>query len=184
MTAKTQTITLKKKSYTKTYGDKAFLLNAKTNVSGVKLTYKSSNTKVVSVSSKSGKVTLKGYGTATITISAPAVNGYKSTKATVKITVKPKKIKVTSVKATSKTSIKSVWKKDSKATGYQVRYSTSKKFTKSTTKIVTVAKKSAVNKTIKVKKGKTYYVSVRAYKQVGKQKIYGVWSTVKTVKNK
>ena len=177
-----QTIILKKKLYTKTFGNKAFFINAKTNASSVVLTYKSSNKKVATVGDKTGKVTIKGYGTTTITITAPSTSTYKSAKATVKITVRPKKVTITSGKRASSRAIKASWKKDSKATGYQVRYSTSKKFTKKTTKIISVTKNKTVNKTVKVTKGKTYYVSVRAYKTVGKQKIYGAWSTVKVVK--
>lgn len=182
VTQQKQTITTKKSTYTKTYGDKAFSITANTNASGVKLTYKSSNSKVASVGSKSGKVTIKGCGQATITITAPSTDTFKSTKKTVTITVEPKKARVSNVTRDSKTKILVNWKKDSKATGYQIRYSTSKKFTKASTKTTSVTKNSILKKTITVKKGKTYYVSVRAYKQVGKQKIYGSWSTTKAVK--
>ena len=36
----------------------------------------------------------------------------------------------------------------------------------------------------KLKKKKTYYIRVRAYKMNGKKKVYGKWSTVKKVKIK
>lgn len=68
--------------------------------------------------------------------------------------------------------------KNAKAKGYQIQFSTKKNF-KSSTKTVKLSGKGKVSKTIKgLKKGKTYYVRVRAYK--GKD--FGAWS--KTVKIK
>ena len=66
----------------KKYGDKAFSLGAKAKTA---LTYKSSNTGVAVVDSK-GNVTIKGAGTANITITAQETKDYK--KATRTITVK------------------------------------------------------------------------------------------------
>ena len=67
-------------------------------------------------------------------------------------------------------------------TGYQVKYSTSKKFTKSTTKTIGV---KTTSKTVKsLKKGKTYYVKVRTYKTVKGTKYYSGYSAVKKIKIK
>ncbi len=79
-----QTITAS--NVTKTYGNAAFSLGAKTNGDGT-LTYKSSNAKVATVSS-AGKVTIKGAGTAKITISASATANYKAASKTITVTVK------------------------------------------------------------------------------------------------
>lgn len=79
-----QTITVGVESYTKTYGDKAFTLGAQ---AAGGLTYKSSNTKVATVSS-AGKVTIKGVGTATITITAEGTDQALPATKTVKVTVK------------------------------------------------------------------------------------------------
>ena len=49
-------------------------------------TYKSSNTKVATVSS-AGKVTIKGAGTAKITISASATENYQAASKTITVTV-------------------------------------------------------------------------------------------------
>ena len=64
-------------------------------------------------------------------------------------------------------------------------YSTSSKFSSKTTKTATVKKGSSKKTTIKkLAKGKTYYVKVRAYKTVDGKKVYGAWSSVKSVKVK
>lgn len=71
-------------NFTKVKGDKAFSINAKRSSGGGKLTYKTSNKKIATVSSK-GKVTIKKAGKVTITITAAANKNYS--KATKKITV-------------------------------------------------------------------------------------------------
>ena len=76
------------------------------------------------------------------------------------------------------------WKSVSDISGYEVQYSTSKKFTKKTTKTVKVKKSSKKTTIKKLKKGKKYYVRVRTYKTVNGKKIYSGWSTVKNVKVK
>ncbi len=168
-------------SFTKTYGDKAFRLGAKTNGDG-KLTYKSSDIKVATIDRK-GKVTIKGTGKATISITAAATADYNSATKKVTITVKPKKVASLKIKKGKKRMLVS-WKKDSKATGYQVTYAQNKKFTQSK-KDITIGKNKTVKKTIKkLKPKKTYYVKVRAYKKVGNTKIYGAYSSVKTAKVK
>lgn len=67
------------------------------------------------------------------------------------------------------------WKRDKKATGYQITYARNKKFTKGK-KNVTIGKNKTTKRTIKKLKKKTYYVKVRAFKKVGKTKIYGSYS--------
>lgn len=79
-----QTITGCKASYSKTFGDKAFLLNAKAKTA---LAYKSGSTKVVKVS-KTGLVTIVGAGKTTITVTADADANYnKASKKTITVTV-------------------------------------------------------------------------------------------------
>lgn len=89
-------------------------------------------------------------------------------------------VKLSSVKNISGKSIKVTWKKKSGVTGYQVQYSTSSKMKKA--KTVTVKKAKATSATIsKLKKGKKYYVRVRAYtKKKGKTK-YTAWSAKKNI---
>ncbi len=97
------------------------------------------------------------------------------------------KCRKTSIKkiTSSGKKINLTWSKISEATGYQVVYSTSKNFTESTTKKVNVKKASTVKATLKsLKKGKKYYVKVRAYKTADGKKIYGAYSAVKNIKVK
>ena len=76
------------------------------------------------------------------------------------------------------------WKKiSSQASGYQVRYST--KSSMSGAKTVTVKKYKTSSKTIsRLKKKKKYYVQIRTYKTVGKEKYYSDWSARKSVVTK
>ncbi|MCD8189642.1 MAG: Ig-like domain-containing protein [Clostridiales bacterium] len=176
-----QTIALTKSSYSVTVGSSAFYLRAR-NASqyGSSLTYSSSNTSVVTVSS-SGKVTVKGLGIATITVTAAQNDRYN--KATKKITVKvvPKKVTLSSVKK-GKKKITVKWKTTS-CSGYQIQYSTSSSF--KTYKTVTVSGKSSKSKVISgLKSKKKYYVRVRAYYKSSAGTVYGSWSSKKSVKTK
>ena len=75
------------------------------------------------------------------------------------------------------------WKKNSKATGYEI-YRATKKNGKYK-KIRTIKKAAAATFTdSKVKKGKTYYYKVRAYKTVKGNKANGKFSAVRKVKIK
>lgn len=69
------------------------------------------------------------------------------------------------------------YSKSKNATGYNIAYSTSKKFKTSRT---VNSKKAKV--TLKKLKKKTYYVRVRAYKLESGKKYYSAWSNVKKVK--
>ena len=172
--------TISAKSFTKAYGSKAFSLGAKRTKGDGKLTYKSSDTKVASVNA-SGKVTIKVTGKATITITAAATTNYKKTTKSLTITVKPKKATVSSVASSAKKKATVQWKKDSQATGYQIQYSTSSSF-KSGNSTKLVNKNTTVKKTLtSLKSGKKYYVRVRSYKTISGQKVYGAWSTKKSV---
>lgn len=168
-------------SVTKTYESKAFYLNAKTNGDG-KFSYTSSNKKTAIISS-GGKVTIKGYGSTTITIRAAATKNYKA--ATKKITIKvvPKKGVLTSLTSPSKKKIKVVWKKNATVTGYQIYISKKKDFSKYTKQNKYPVKKTSV--TVSGWKSRTtYYVKVRSYKKVGKSNYYGSWSSIRSIRVK
>lgn len=101
----------------------------------------------------------------------------------------PKKTTLKSVKKDGKKAIAVKWKKQKKqTTGYQIQYAVNKKFTKNA-KVTTVKSNKLTAKTIKkLKKGKTYYVRIRTYKNVkvkGKTTKYvSTWSKAKKVKVK
>lgn len=81
------------------------------------------------------------------------------------------------------------WKKVAGVKGYQVQYSTSKKFKKKATKTKVYKGNKKFTKTIKKLKGKkTYYVRIRTFKTAtinGKSAVvYSNWSKTKKVKTK
>ncbi len=89
--------------------------------------------------------------------------------------------KVTDLKLKQKKYIVTAsWKKQTGVKGYQICYSTSKKWKGKKQKLVT--KNNAVIKNLKKKK--TYYFRVRAYRLQGTKKVYGAWSSVKKIKIK
>ena len=73
------------------------------------------------------------------------------------------------------------WLPETTVKGYEVQYAMNKKFTRS-------LKKKTVKTTYctvkKVKRSKTYFVRVRAYKLQGMKKIYSKWTKVKKIKVK
>ena len=103
---------------------------------------------------------------------------------TITKSIKKKTFKISSLKAAKKAlTVKAAAQAEMK--GYQVQYSTPKKFKKKTTKTVKVATKKKLNKKIKgLKSGKKYYVRVRAYKMNGKKTVYSAWTAKKSVKVK
>ena len=174
---KKQKITKVSSAYKKSVGQ-SFTLKPKAKG---KITYKTGNKKVATVNSK-GKVTVKGTGKATITVTAKATSTYS--KSVKKITVYgvPKKPEMKKLTA-GKKKFTVQWKKDKKADGYQVQYSTDKKFKKNV-KSVNVSKKSTKATVKKLKKRKTYRVRVRSYKKINGKKYYSGWGKMKSVKVK
>lgn len=104
-------------------------------------------------------------------------------------TIIPKSTNITKI-TSKKKAFTLKWKKQTSQTnGYQIQYSTNSKFTKKTTKSVTITKNKTTSKKIsKLKAKKKYYVRIRTYKTVkvnGKDtKIYSNWSKVKNIKTK
>lgn len=131
------------------------------------VTWKTSNSKVASV--KSGNITAKGYGLATITCYAQD-DSNKSVSC--KVTVVPAKASISSAKS-GKSYRKIKIKSQSGVTGFEV-YSKTKRGSWKLYKTI----KGSKNKSLKVKN--KYYNShsfkVRAYKKVGSKKYYGAFS--------
>ena len=123
----------------------------------------------------------KSIGKYTVTVTFKG--NYSGTK---KLTfeIVPAKVTLSKLTAGSK-ALTAKWKTVSGATGYEVQYSTSKKFTSKTTKTVKIKSSKTKKTTIKkLTKGKKYYVRIRAYKTVNKKPVYGSWSSVKSIKVK
>lgn len=174
-------LNVKKTSVTKTEGNKAFSLGVKKNVKAT-VTYKTSNKNVATVDKK-GKVTVKGPGRAVITVTGKASG--RATE-TVKITVTVKPSAKLSAKATALKGKKAqvTWKRNKKATGYQIVVATDKSF-KNVVKTVNIKKNKTVKTSVKgLKKGKKYYVRVRSYKKASGGNVYSSWSKAKPVKAK
>ncbi len=112
---------------------------------------------------------------------------YKSVPAQTSITKAAKaasgKIKLTWKKASIATDYVTLGKgKTNAPSGYQIVLATDKNFKKNVKK-VTITSGHTLSKTVtSLKKGKTYYVKIRAYKTVNGKKIYGIYSSVKSCK--
>ena len=158
--AKAQSITGGSTSYTRMLGSKNFNLGQKAKTT---LSYKSSNTKVVTVDSK-GNVRLRGVGTAKITVTAKATSAYKQATRTITIRVTGNKTPTFKVKTVSKTLSVKTLKKSSKT--YAIGASVNSKGTLSYKKRSGNSKITINSKTgkVTVKKGTargTYKVRIR-----------------------
>ena len=81
-----------------------------------------------------------------------------------------------------KKQIRLTWKKQSKVSGYEIRYATKANMKKA--KRIKVNAKTASKTIKKLKSKKRYYIQIRAYKTNDHKKIYGNWSAKKTLKTK
>ena len=123
----------------------------------------------------------KNVGTATVTVK---LTGNYSGKITKTFKIVPAKREIAKLTAGS-TQITASWKSNSAGiSGYYIRCSTDKTFSKNV-KIVKVSNASAAKGVISGLKPKTtYYVKFRAFKKVGNDKIFSQWSKVKSIKTK
>lgn len=143
------------------------------NASGTKLTKNTHYTMTYASGRKNVgtyKVTIKGKG------------NYIGTK-TLTFKIIPAKTTISKLTAGKKSITVAITKKSTQVTGYQIQYSTSKTFSKATTKTISSYKTTKYTlKSLSAKK--TYYVRVRTYKKVGSTTYYSGWSTYKYVKTK
>lgn len=168
-------------SLTTTYKAKPFYLKATTN-SKNKLSYRTDNSKIAMISSN-GKITVKGYGKVKITVKASASLEYMAEQKVITLTVAPQKMKMGKVSSPEKKCIKATWTKDKTVTGYELYLSKKKDFSRETFSRGYKASTTSMF-TGGLDSKKTYYVKIRAYKKIGKQKYYGAWSSVKSIKIK
>ncbi len=94
------------------------------------------------------------------------------------------RVKLKSIKNTPPRRMKVKWVWYAYGDGYQIAYSTNKKFTSSKTKRIFAGVFTDAKTIAGLQKGKTYYVKVRAYQKSGGTKYYGAWSNVKKIKIK
>ena len=164
-----------------------------TKLSATSYTY-NGKAKTPTVTVKDGKTTLKKGTDYTVTYSSNKAIG--TAKVTIKgkgnytgtisktFTIKPKTATIKTVTFPKTKQLKATWAKDTTATGYQIQYSTSSTF-KSGNKTKTITKNSTTSAIFTgLTKSKTYYVRVRVYKTVSGKKVYGAYSAVKKVKIK
>lgn len=83
----------------------------------------------------------------------------------------------------SKHQIIAKWGKVSACSGYQVQIGNKKNFA-ATNVTKTVSGNTKTSLSVKMKKGKTYYVRVRSYKVLNGKKYYSGWSKTKSIKCK
>ena len=95
---------------------------------------------------------------------------------------KPAKVKLSSLTASSSTSIKIKWKKVSGADGYVIYQKVGSGSYKKI-KTITSGKTTSYTKK-KLSANKKYTYKIKAYKMVGSKKIYGSYSSTKSVKTK
>ena len=125
---------------------------------------------------KSDTTATKPSATTTATKPSATTTAAKPAK---KVTVKKQKAKVKA----GKKKLTVTWKKDKNVSGYQIKIATKKNFKGA--KTYTVKSYKTYKKVIKkLKAKKKYFVKVRAYKTVGKSKVYGAYSAVRSCKVK
>ncbi len=98
-------------------------------------------------------------------------------------TILPDQVKLSKVKKVTSTSAMLSWKKVSNAKGYTIYMKTGKKGTYKKIADIKGGNTTAYYKT-KLKKGKTYYFRVRAYKKIYGERSYGELSVPKSIKIK
>ena len=120
-----------------------------------------------------------GYGT--VVVKGKGRYGKYSGTAVFKINLK--KTKLSSAKSTKKKTFTATWRKTGGNSGWQVQYSTNKKF-RSGVRTVNLKSRNTKLTVRKLRSRKTYYIRVRGYKKVKGKIMYAGWSNVKKVKVK
>lgn len=120
-----------------------------------------------SVGKATAKITFKGKYSGTISKT---------------FTINPKGTSVSNLSAKSKGFIVKWKKQAAQTTGYEIQYSTSKKFKKKTTLTKIIKKTSTTKLSVsKLKAKKRYYVRIRTYKIVKGIKYYSAWSKSRSI---
>ena len=162
--------------------DERFIKNGKSVIDGLLGFYTDGGFKHVSTGKLNAMATEQGYYalTAYFRFTGGKTSLYDMSDTGDATPVALTKAKLVSVKSVSKKGVKITWNKVRTAKGYQIKYSTKKNMTDAKT----VTSGALSKKITKLKSGKRYYFKVRAYKSADGSRIYGGWSSVKSVKVK
>ncbi len=180
---KPQKLTIAKAKYSLTFGDDAPLLSPKADGDGTGFTFYTSDSSILKVSAD-GQTKILKPGRAIVTIYTAGTTLSQQAKIQVIFEIKPQKTLWNTAKMKKQASAgKLTWQKQTGVMKYEILYGTSKSFAKSKTKTKTV-KGSLTRATLKnLKKGKTYYVKIRALTETTDTREYkrtmtGTWSAV------
>ena len=151
------------------------------------LSYATSDPSVATVSD--GKITYKGVGECTITVTAKETNNCKADTLEIKVVVGKPGQPTFTPSVTSKTAKKSITVTSSTvpgADGFEVQYSVRSDWWRaSTVDFDGTTSGKLYRQTIKTyHSNKTYYIRVRAYQVVDGEKVYSDWSPAKTATTK
>ncbi len=135
------------------------------------------SSKYYTVSYKNNKKV--GYGTVVV----KGKGSYSKYSGTAAFKINLKKTKLSSAKSAKKKTFTTTWKKTGGNSGWQVQYSTNKKF-RSGVRTVNLKANNTKLTVRKLRSRKNYYVRIRGYKKVGRQTWYSGWSNVKCIKIK
>ncbi|MBR1743629.1 MAG: Ig-like domain-containing protein, partial [Lachnospiraceae bacterium] len=173
-----------KSSIEKTISTKKFNLLPKltgANSDG-KMSFKSSNKKVVTVSKK-GVVTIKGFGKAKITVTTSATDTYKKGSKKINITIIPDKVKGFKVTSPYKELVVCEWKADKKVKSCRIEFATDKAF-KNARQYDVNMKKKKYQVEMGGLQGKKCYVRISSFVTVNGKAYYSKVSKVISVKVK
>ncbi len=180
---KPQKLTIAKTNYSLTFGDEAPTLVPKADGDGKGFAFYTSDSGVLKVSAN-GQTEIRRPGRAIVTIYTTGTTLSQQAKIQVTFEIKPQKTLWNTTKMKKQASAgKLTWQKQTGVTKYEILYGTSKSFAKSKTKTKTV-KGSLTKTTLKnLRKGKTYYVKIRALTETTDTREYkrtmtGAWSAV------
>lgn len=113
------------------------------------------------------------------------VEGNRSENSVPEYTCFLKKVSMKSVKSNASRRLNVKWSTNPGCSGYQIRVSTTKSFTNTTTASINVNSKSQSSETIsRLKGGKKYYVQIRVFRTYNGENYYSEWSATKSVKVK
>ena len=169
------------KTLTLTYGSKSFyLLSALPTDYDV--TFSSSNGSILKIDKKTGYVTIKSPGSATITCKASAGSKTLPAVFSTEVTIRPSKVSSLSAKKTEAKKLLVKWKGNSKNSGYEIQVSNNKSFKNILAK-KTVTSGKTTSTTVKLKSSVcNNYVRIRPYKSSRGKKIYNTYTVCSITK--